>query len=420
MSIAPRHEACAVVGEGFDCVRLDRAKSAGAFVEEKRERPAAARADDEILQSIAVKIEPGDAGAGLAESEWQQGLAFLVIEGHLRVDVRQRCGRVFEQRRRWDHVCSLWLRWGATLRVRGFGDLEKSVGSDVVDGGDVAVAPLHAERHGGGRGSRGEGHRWIGAGLVAAAADYFCGLKWDGAARQGDFRADRLGVGGAADEADGDAVGRAVVVEDGGGSVEVVDDEVGKAIAIEVGEGEALVDASGIEAPRGGGLLERGVAVVSKGADGEVEFWIEPVVLHQFAGEGALSIGVGGGTGPGVLHGLDPGLGVVVLDVAEMAGPDEEVVVAVEVDVEEDGGPGPVGGGEVGEGGDFGIGAVAAGEEERIAHDLPAFVIEADGRGARHLGESLAFSHLRIPADHVDDDEVEMPVAVDVGEVDAH
>ena len=126
--------------------------------------------------------------------------------------------------------------------------------------------------------------------------------------------------------------------------------------------------------------------------DGRVKVGIAAAIEQFLLGVNFLALREIGHAGEVRLMLFDFVGGIDVLHVLGVAGGDEEVFVAVEVDVEEDGGPGPFGSLDAGEVRDFGVGAVAAIEEEGIAHDLRAVVDRADGRGHGRLGEALAFA----------------------------
>jgi hypothetical protein len=57
---------------------------------------AATGADDEVVETIAVEIEPGDAWTGLAEATREEGLAGEVVEGLVVMSVVEEGGKVLE------------------------------------------------------------------------------------------------------------------------------------------------------------------------------------------------------------------------------------------------------------------------------------------------------------------------------------
>jgi hypothetical protein len=57
---------------------------------------ATAGADDEVVEAIAIEIEPGDAWTGLAEATWEERLAGEVVEGLVEMAVVEEGGEVLE------------------------------------------------------------------------------------------------------------------------------------------------------------------------------------------------------------------------------------------------------------------------------------------------------------------------------------
>ena len=194
-----------------------------------------------------------------------------------------------------------------------------------------------------------------------------------------------------------------VVAVDGDGFVEVGDDEIEVAIVVEVAVGGGVGHAFVVEVPFCADFFEVEVAGV---AEGKVFFVAFGGVFPAIPFGGADEV---------LLFGKHVG-------VVEHAGGtvgEEDVEEAVVIEVEEFGGPGPVGVGEVGEVGGFeeerGVGI----EEEGVAHHLAGF-------GGGH--EEAVFAHFAHGdfgavvggAGHVADEEVGEAVVVEVAKIGAH
>jgi hypothetical protein len=223
-----------------------------------------------------------------------------------------------------------------------------------------------------------------------------------------DAGTDALGIGRKSAEGDSEAGGGGTMEEQGGGGVETVDDDIEVAVVVEIGEAKTVGDI-GISGPvpEVGGVLE---AQVSEVAEGEV-FGEERRVLEEFAGDLVRTIGTGG---------VDTFLGIEVLSVEEMAGSGEEILIAIEVHIEKGDTPGPAGGVEAGEVGDFGEGGIASIKVESVARQLRlvvgGLVIAGDGHGTHALDHPKGVVRIA----HIGDEEIVVAVAVDVGEVHGH
>ena len=118
--------------------------------------------------------------------------------------------------------------------------------------------------------------------------------------------------------------------------------------------------------------------------------------------------------------GGDAAAGIRVHRVALESVGDEHVLPPVEIDIEKHGGPGPVAGVESGELGDFGEGAVAARELQGVMRDLRA---RGHVQEQRHIGIGFIALHEPppvLPAEHVHDKNVVIPIAIHIRDIDAH
>src|SRR5262249_39931924 len=113
-------------------------------------------------------------------------------------------------------------------------------------------------------------------------------------------------------------------------------------------------------------------------------------------------------------------LGIGVHEIPAIAGPDQDVLVAVEIDVEEHGRPAPPGGIDSGQLGDLSKGAVAPVQEKRVALDLGP--VGKDARSLRKRGVSwdLRLERTSVAAQHVDLEQIDVAVPVDVAEIEGH
>jgi hypothetical protein len=357
----------------------------------------------EVVPTVAVEVMPGHTGAEAVEATEEEGLAVGLVEGRFGMwDL----GEVNEGRKPGGGWKWTWVGRGAG--GVGFVDFDQGIGGSLVEG-TAAAGPADFDVEGGG-GPGGKGAERLISGEVATASDHFLRLR-DGPAADVDVGADTVGVGGESVEADGDAGCVTGVEINAGGILEVVQDEIQITVAIEVGEGEALGDAGGMKAPGAADFLEGAIAAVAKGEVGGFE--------GREAADPSEDIALGqGAVGSGGFHTIGP---VGVLEIAEDAVADEEVLKTVEVHVEEDGLPGPIGGFDTGELADFGVGTIATIPLESVATDLETVDDQAGGDGSD--GGAFAELHMTfamVGAEHVGDEEVEVAVAIEVGTIDAH
>ena len=115
----------------------------------------------------------------------------------------------------------------------------------------------------------------------------------------------------------------------------------------------------------------------------------------------------------------DPLPGVRVHDVPQVPRGDEQVFVAVEIHVEELGAPGPVGSLDPGVARELREGAVAAVPEKRVALPLGSVIDLPDQLGQGRVRRDLGLA-ARAAAQHIRDEDVHVPVPVDVGEIHCH
>ena len=109
---------------------------------------------------------------------------------------------------------------------------------------------------------------------------------------------------------------------------------------------------------------------------------------------------------------------VHVLGVPQIAVGDQKVLVAVQIHVEKPGRPRPLRGLHTGQLADLGVGSVASVEQQGVAHHLGAAGIAIGHRSLATAGLHLAPAV--IAAEHVEDEDVVVAIAVDVRDVDPH
>ena len=112
--------------------------------------------------------------------------------------------------------------------------------------------------------------------------------------------------------------------------------------------------------------------------------------------------------------------GVGVSNVPAVAVDYQQVLEAVEIDVEEGRSPRPVGGRHAREIGHLGPGAVSSRQLQRIPHPLTPVGRQPYALGQRGMGRDLALACLERRAEHVGREQVRVPIAVHVCEVDRH
>ncbi len=242
-------------------------------------------------------------------------------------------------------------------------------------------------RHAIGRCACRERAQRIVAGKIASSADDLLALERSGAVANHDPGSDALGVGWSAPQADGEAGRDGIVPIETDRLVDRRHDHVEIAVVVEVGQGHGLGHAHGVESPCGAALFEGEVVLVPVGE-----------VRRGQSREAEVS-------GKSAFHRRGPALAQVgVVGVPQVTGGDQDVLVAVEIDIEKRDAPGPLRGFDSGELGDLGIGAVAAVQEEHVAGVFGA--IERDRRmGEIHLemdlAAALAMALLVFAAEHV-------------------
>src|SRR6185503_17975322 len=131
-------------------------------------------------------------------------------------------------------------------------------------------------------------------------------------------------------------------------------------VAIEIGKGNAVIDRGMIEAPEPGDFFEVQVAEITKGHYGHVEERIELRVLALGRDECLLQFNSLNVATPGIRKLLNLLVSIQILDIANVTGGDEQVIVTIEVDIEKYGRPGPIARLNARKVRNFGVGAVAA------------------------------------------------------------
>src|SRR5207245_2034388 len=107
-------------------------------------------------------------------------------------------------------------------------------------------------------------------------------------------------------------------------------------VAIEIGQRDAMMNAELAGTPVSGDFLKFKVAEIVEGDDGRVKMGINAAIEHFLLCEDFLALGQISHAGKVRLMLFDFVGGVDVLHVLGVAGGDEEVFVAVEVDVKKD------------------------------------------------------------------------------------
>lgn len=392
-----------VVGEGVGCG--DGFRYGTASIESEGGECAAPRAAKN--QEPALRTgDPSEGRTETAEPVGKEGLGDEVVELGFVVGECGGQGEGVEERlgegRRGGGGLGLGLGLGP-----GFMDFVEALRPDSGDAGVAAGAPEHLDFEMGG-GAGGEGDLGLVGRQVTGAGPDFLFLDGDGTALESHSGAEALGVGGNTAETDGDPGCGGVVAVDEGTVVPGIGDEVEVAVVVEIGEGHAMGDAEGVEAPGLGMVGEAEISEVAPGGVGRGEGW---VVEEDVAG-GLLGA-------PGRFVGT-PGVDIEIVEIVGMPVGDQEILEAVEIHIEEDRRPGPVRHGHTGEPGDFGVGAVATIPLEGVPGKLGSGQKIAGGPDDGFHGAGLGGVPGVVAAEHLDDDEVEVAVAVEVGGVDAH
>ena len=178
-----------------------------------------------------------------------------------------------------------------------------------------------------------------------------------------------------------------------------------------------------IHSPKPGGLLELKIAEVVKRNDGHIERRVETRVFDLALDESLTArfriIDLGNLTAKALAR-SNLLLRIEVLHIFRVTGRNENVFVTVEINIQENRRPRPIGGRHSSIVGEFNESAVASVVEKGIAHDLRAVFDFTHGRGCGRLGKNLAFAEAKVAAEHVDYENVEIAGAIEVGEIDAH
>ncbi len=209
---------------------------------------------------------------------------------------------------------------------------------------------------------------------------------------------------------DADAWGDGVIAVQTDFGIEFVDHDIEIAIAVEVAEGHALGDAGLVEVPCAAVIGEAPMAEVAPGGSAGGETF-EPGA----EGDAVAFAGAAGGDVPFDVIG-----DVEVHRIAFVATGDEEILEAVEIDIEESDAPGPVGGFDAGEVGDLGEGAVAEVPVEGVVPCGGATGCVGRGGGDGSPAGELGHAAQMGSAEHVGDEQVGEAIAVHVGDIGAH
>ena len=172
--------------------------------------------------------------------------------------------------------------------------------------------------------------------------------------------------------------------------------------------------------PAVGHFLERTVAPVTKRDDRHLESRVKPVMFEQLLAEPTTSFIRRYRHVPRPLAHLDQHIHVHVLDVLEMSRGDEQILVAVQVHIQKDRRPRPIGGGDPRMPGHLAVGPVAPILEQRVPHELRPVVDQSHRRRLGHLRDLLPFAQPMIPAQHVEHEPIHVAVPIVIGEIHAH
>ena len=273
--------------------------------------------------------------------------------------------------------------------------------------------------------AHGKHEQRIRAGHVPSSANHFLTLNGNSAVQQFDFGADSLRVGRKSFQTHGDARGRSFVSIHPRDATQIVHDKIHVTVAVKIGHGNRVVNAALIGPPGRSDVLKFQIAQVVKRHDRHVQARIKAHMLHQFFSEllarqrlpGSLDEG---GALSRTLARPDQRFRVSVLHVLGMAGRDQQVLIAVQVHVDKYRLPGPLRGFQAAEVGNFRITAVAPIEKKRVAHDLRPVLDFSDRQKHRSLSRQLPFPEPQVAAQHINHEEIQVAIEVNVREVHPH
>ena len=381
-----------------------RGKAAVGLIDEDRQASSLAAPDHQVIPAISVDIEPRHAGPELAQASRQRRLQGKIVERLFVVRVLENSRNVGEQRG-FGGDGGARRRLGSSLVHDA-----KGVGLHVGQDAAAAAAPGDFDGQKIGQGARRKDAQRLIPGQVTAARDHLLALHRHRAAAHHDARSDALGVGRAPLQLHRHPRGRGLVLQQRGRRIEVVDHHVEIAIVVEIRHAHALGNGLLIEAPFLAGLGELQVAQVPEGK-------VRSLQLGEHGAQPQLLLR---GHGPRFLGRLDAAHHVHVHAVPGEAIGDEHVLISIQIHVEKDRGPRPFGGLEAAEARRLRPRPVASGHEQCVPRSLRAVGDSPDGQNLRLDVDPLA-QPVKVPAaEHVQDEEVIVTIAVQIGEIDAH
>ena len=295
------------------------------------------------------------------------------------------------------------------LRPR-FVDLIEPVGLDPADHAPQAVAPAHFQAHLIGQTAGGKDPHGVVAGQIAAPADHFLALHRHRAPVEPELGPDAPGVGRPALQTHRHARGNPLVAIDPRRPIEIVDHQVQVPVPVQVRQGHAVRDGARVEAPGLADLLERQVSPIPKRHLRNFEAAVHLPQIELFERREFFRR-------PDLL--AAPGH-IRIHRVEFVAGSDQQILVAIQIDIEENRRPGPFRGSSATQTGDLGIGPVTAIQEQGVPRVLRAVFDFADGQIKAGQIADLVVALLMVGTQHVQDEEVVKTVAIDVGKIDAH
>ena len=205
-----------------------------------------------------------------------------------------------------------------------------------------------------------------------------------------------------------------VIAQHGGRTAETIDHDVEIAVAVEIGERHAVRDVvAEIEPPALAHILEREIAAIADRhvrqlERGVVEEHPVPVVAPDWRPKISTQ------------QVAQTVLRVAIHDIGHVAGTDENVFPPVEIDVEKHGRPRPPRPAHAGVARDFGEGAVAAVQLQRVALHLGPVVPNAGLLRNGRVRRDLRLQPARVLAQHVDFEQVGIAVPIQVAYRDRH
>ena len=296
--------------------------------------PAPATADDQIVPSVAIHVSPGHARSQLAEFARQQRLALKIIIRFLVVHVVNQAAHVLEHGLLvvgcwlFDVGCSMF-DVGFDLRPR-FVNLINPIGLHPIDNAPFPTPPLYLDPHLVGQVPRRKYPHGIVTRQISSAADHLLALHRGGASIKPYLRANPACVGRLPFQPHRHPRRRALVSINSRRRVQVVDDHVQIAVVVQIGERHSLRNTHRIETPLPPRLSESQVVQVAKGQLFCVQAG-EPAQIPEavFAAFPLPHLGK-----------LAQRIGV--LHVVMMPGRHQQILIAVQVNIQKQRAPGPV------------------------------------------------------------------------------